>query len=91
MNKAYEEIQRLVKVNALHRKGFRLGEMTERKIILHAASELNELYEATDDENALEEMADVFGCLFHVAIRRKFTLGMIEEKLLKKLKARLSE
>lgn len=87
MEKACKKIRRLIKANAVHRKGFTLASLSSSEILEHAEREMRELQTAWAD-NQLEELADVFGCLIHFAIRRKFTAKQIEERLLEKLKLR---
>lgn len=87
MKRACKEIRRLIKINAIHRRGFALSEMTSHDILEHAVLEMRELNLARD-EDQLEELADIFGCLIHFAIRRKFSKKQIEDMLLKKLKLR---
>lgn len=89
MNRAYQEIQRLIDVRALHKKqAYSLDELSAEDIILHAILELVELRDAPSD---IKELADVFGCLIHYMVQADWTWDQVEDSLLKKLKERFEE
>jgi len=82
---AWTKIAQLVALNALHRKGFRLQEISNYNILLGARAELLELKDSPDD---IEELADTFACLIHYAQRKGWTGKEIEAAILKKLDER---
>lgn len=95
--KAWGEIQRLVATNAVHRKGFALSHLPGAVILHHAGAELAELKAADQSlfisdaqkrSAKLEEICDVFGCLFHYAQQQEFTPEEIDAELMRKLKLR---
>lgn len=88
MQRAWSEIARLVRVDAQHRKGFRLSEITPAFILDQTQGELDELKAAPHDP---EELADVLGCLFHYAFRMGWTPGQLEDLMLAKFAARFHE
>jgi hypothetical protein len=88
MIQAWRQIERLIEVNAEHRKGFRLTEVGPDFVLRQAAEELRELTEAPSD---ITELADLFGVLIHYAIKRGWTIAQLEEVLLMKLGLRFSE
>lgn len=85
--KAWEKIRQLIATNALHRKGFRLQDVSEGWILQHAFEELKELFDGPDDAS---ELADLFGCLIHYAIKKGWTSELLDELLLKKLAERFT-
>ena len=85
MQKAWDEIRRLVRVNARHRKGWYLGELPASCQLAHAVCELGELLAAPDDP---DELIDVLGCLFGYAAKKGWALDDLERRLLDKLAAR---
>lgn len=88
MHKAWAEIQRLIDVNARHRKGFCLGEVSDEQILRQAAAEIEELRQSPLDPT---ELADAIAPLFHYAIKHGWTMEYIEELMLRKFKERFSE
>lgn len=88
MKKAWEEIKRLVGINATHRKGFRLQEVSRHFILNGARAETIELFDTPNDPF---EMADIMGCLIHYCLKSGWTEEEIETCLLQKLKERFSE
>lgn len=88
MNRAFAEIAGLVNRNAKHRKGFRLKEIPDDQPIRHAIIECTELLEAETDEDALFELADVFGYLIHYAVKKGWTVDQIDSAVVEKLNAR---
>jgi len=86
MRKAWDEVARLVLMNAKNaRKPFTLRTLTDTAQQDHMAKKFAELMEAPGD---LHEMADVFACLMHWALRKGWTLEAIEEAILYKLRRR---
>ncbi len=90
MNKAYREIESYISVNALHRRGFRLGDMPAIDHVCHARDEIDELIDAAESTQK-EELADVFGCLLAFCVKKGWTLEEVEIELLRKLPLRLTK
>lgn len=89
MKDAWYRIARMIEDDAAHRtKGFRLGQMDDDFILTHAKDEVTELILAKTDAERLDELADVFGCLIHYAIRKGWTEEMVESALEDKLTQR---
>ena len=86
MQKAWKEIKRLVEINAKHmKKRKRLGDYKSEDILKHTAEEVVEL---SCNENKIEEVADILGCLIHYCVRKRWSEERLEKELLKKLKER---
>jgi hypothetical protein len=88
MQLAWEEVKRLIRVNARHRSGILMGNVDPDIIINHAFDELRELVLARDDP---QELADLFGVLIHYAIRQGWTESQLEQLMLEKFKERFTE
>jgi hypothetical protein len=88
MQAAYRKIQLLAATGARHRSGFQLTNVTDQFIIQGAINELRELAAAPDD---CAELADVFGCLLHYAVKKGWSPELLENNLLKKLAVRFTE
>lgn len=86
MIKCWAAIEELIRRQARHRKGFCIADVTPAFVLSQACDEMNELTE----NQCIEELADVFGCLLHYAIKRKWSLGQIEEAMLDKFLIRFS-
>lgn len=84
---AWAEVERLVETGAVHRKGFRLSEVKPQFILEHAQDELIELMNSPDD---IDELADLFGCLIHYAVKKDWSEADLEAAILKKLEMRFS-
>ncbi len=85
MQKAWDEIAKLVAANAVHRKGFTLGQVSDEFILAGAQSELDELKQTPNDP---VELSDLLGVLFHYAIKKGWPLALLESCLLEKLAIR---
>lgn len=89
MKRAWDEIDAYVMANARNdRKGYRLRDITDVQLLRYAADEMDELRAAPDD---LDELADLFGCLFHYAQRKGWTMEAIESEVIRKLALRFPE
>ena len=55
------------------------------KILVDTEDEMKELVEAFGGPGELEELCDTMLCLFHFALKRKYTLDQIETMMLKML------
>lgn len=79
---AWVEIERLIALDAKHRSGVRLSQMSASAILDRAESEIAELRDecaavrsvdtrivVPSAAQAVEELGDVFGCLLHLAIK----------------------
>lgn len=87
MNTAWKVIEKLIKENATHRRGFKLQSVSISFIISQARDELNELDLSPNDPT---EMADLLGVLFHYSIKQGWTLEQLEKLLLQKLAERFT-
>lgn len=94
---AWKEVQRLVSVNARHRKGFRLRNLSCQEILGHVEGEFHELCNAVDrhddgltgtDSEVAGELADVLCVLFHLMTRFDYTPETLGRTMLDKLKER---
>lgn len=88
MRIVWRELERLVSVNAQHRSGFRLGEVSTFKVLHQAAGELLELAATPSDPM---ELADLLSILFHYAIRKGWAMADLERLMLEKLKERFTQ
>lgn len=88
MPTAWKEIERLISVNAAHRKGFNIGDVGTTFILWQAKDEFNELF---NDRTNPEELADLLGVLYHYAIKSGWTLQQLEALMLAKFKQRFTE
>lgn len=84
---AFAVVRDLHNANALHRKGFRLGEVAGQAILNYAMREIDELSDAPDD---IEELADIMNCLAHYAALKGWTRELIEAAMIRKMRARVS-
>jgi hypothetical protein len=87
VKRAWDEVARLERTNATHRKGWRLGDAAPATSIRHCRDELDEL-EAEPDN--VDELADAVGCLFAYAAKKGWTMEDVESALLRKLAARFN-
>lgn len=76
---AWGEVERLIAVNARHRSGVRMGEVSRGVILKHAWDELGELADAPLDPT---EMADLLGVLFHYCIQQGWTMEYLASLML---------
>lgn len=88
MRKCWQEIGRLIKVNATHRKGFKIGEVRPLFVMGNLVGEVKELMENPDDP---DEAADVFGVLIHYCLKQGWSMEDIQLRLLTKLAIRFTE
>ena len=88
MQLAWKEVERLIVINAEHRKGFRLGQVSSSFVLQKALNEFNELCQAPDD---IDELADLFGVLIHYAIKKGWSQEQLETAILEKFKKRFHE
>lgn len=88
MRKVWSKIELLIKANALHSRGFRLGEVELPFVLSQAEDEFRELKDAPDDPS---EMADLLGVLIHYSIKQGWTMEALESYLSEKLDLRFSE
>lgn len=86
MTRSWKKIRELIEIDAKHiKKGKRLSEFTDTKILSHAAEEIVELMAEPDD---LEELADIIACLIHYSIKHGWGPNMIDKAIIKKLNER---
>lgn len=85
MEKAWDEVARLIAAKAAHRSGFTIGQVSDEFILNGAQLELNELKEAPNDP---VELSDLLGVLFHYAIKKGWPMPLLESCLLEKLAIR---
>ena len=83
MQSLYDEVVRLVAVNATHRSGSRIRDLTASRIHDSATEALDELATAPYDD--IRKLADLFGLLFHYAVRKGWKLEQIELMAVRRL------
>jgi len=88
MKAAWQEVERLIKVNARHRSGVQMGQVDNYTILRHAWSELSELNANPSDPG---ELADLLGVLIHYAVKHGWTEDGLEQLMLHKFKERFTE
>jgi hypothetical protein len=89
MQRAWDTVAAYVAANAHNpRKGYRLKDLTDEQQLKYAAAEMTELLMAPGN---LDELADLFGCLFHYAMRKGWTLQQIEVEIIRKLELRFPD
>jgi hypothetical protein len=88
MQRAWAEVERLIRANARHRGGVFMGNVPDDTILDHAEGELEELTWAPNDPS---ELADLLGVLIHYAVKHGWTMEQLEGLMLEKFKARFTE
>ena len=88
MRKVWNKIDRLIKANARHRRGFRLQEVDLPFVLSQVEAELQELKDAPDDPS---EMADLLGVLIHYSIKQGWSMELLESYLSEKLDLRFEK
>ena len=90
---AWNTVESAENHNVRHRKGFTMRGATLQVMTDHAREELDELdkaHNSNDPDSELDELADVFGCLIHYAVRKGWSMKEVEDALLRKLFLRLN-
>lgn len=83
----WREVSALCAANAVHRKGFRLNDVTRGGMLKHLAEEVIELTLVND----IEEAGDILAILFHLMQRSGWSLDTVGEVARRKLRARFTE
>ena len=92
MIKSWILVVELLRKNALHRKGWRLGDAEPILLLKHVAEELSaEFGDSRSIKLIKEELVDVLGCLIVFAIKMEFDLKELDDLLVEKLKLRFKE
>ncbi len=81
-------IEGLRERNAMHKRGFRLGEQPQVKMLTHALEEVSEIIGAHalgDRWQCGEEVGDAIACLLHYSIATSINLSAVFERWLKKI------
>lgn len=80
-------VEALCRVNAEHRKGFRLRDCEKNPagMLLHVASELCEINEASCQAHAEQELGDALAILVHVALALGLDLGVACRRWIEKI------
>jgi len=87
---AWREVDRLSKSGAVIKSNrAKLSGVKRNKIMVKAGEELLELATASDEENEVEEIADLLVCLAHLCTVKKYTSRRIAEKMFEKMKKRI--
>lgn len=93
----WREVERLIRVNADHRKGFRTADVKPEFIIDQAEKEFKELKDEMDryvlcmvgsDRDVAIELGDLIGVLIHFAIKMGYTEESLSLLILDKFKKR---
>ncbi len=87
-DEAFAMVQELDTGNARHTRGFHLQEISSLDVLKNAATEMMELAAERDGNGALDELGDVLCCLTHYAVKQGWTLDMLGETMIAKLRAR---
>lgn len=87
MKRAWDAVAELIRLNATHRKGFKLGEVKPPFILMQMQMEMNELRESPDSS---EEWADLLGILIHYAQKKGWVMDRLEDIMLMKFKERFT-
>ena len=90
MTIVWELIKRMDTEKYRHRQGFLLRDASAQMMLDHARDEITELEETLAAPD-VEELADVFGCLIHFAVRQGWSMADVAKALEEKLKARLTQ
>lgn len=74
--------------NAIHKRGFRLGDQPQVKMLTHALEEVSEIIGAHalgDHLQCMEEIGDAIACLVHYSVATSTDLSRVFERWLKKI------
>lgn len=74
--------------NAIHKRGFRLGDQPQVKMLTHALEEVSEIIGAHalgDAWQCGEEVGDAIACLIHYSVATSTDLSRVFERWLKKI------
>lgn len=89
----WQAVAELLESGAVHtRTKIKLNEISDRQMKEHGVVEMAELFEAFGKgrEAVLEEIADVYGWLVHVAMKHELPWRMVEQACTKKFKQRFT-
>jgi hypothetical protein len=86
--KAWLEMQTLEKLQATHRKGWRLGTYPAENILDYTKDEIEELRAEPDD---IDEMADIMLCLMAYCTRKGWNPDDVGTAMQKKLRTRFPD
>ncbi len=84
------EMLRLIRLKAVHRKGFIIGQVTPAKAVVDLKDEVQELIDALGTPGVMEELADVMILAQHLMILLGFTPEQLEIMMLNKLAKRFT-
>lgn len=90
MIKAWQEIERLINVNATHRSGFKISDIKTRTITKHMLDEVYELITADNTDDRIDEAIDVLGVVIHYLIKNGVVADKAERMLIEKLGRRFT-
>lgn len=93
MRRLFEEVKKIVSANGLHRKGWRVNDLSLPQMFNHAHGELSEMYDAMTppgepEESQKCEMGDVLSCMYHMMVRKGWDPDEIEAYAIRKLRMR---
>lgn len=91
LSEAYWLVKRIVLADWKHkRRGFRLSEISDQDIIIHAFKELAELADSHSKNHPdIDEWADLFAIMVHFAERQGWTEEELTIAIVRKIKQRL--
>lgn len=87
MRNAWSAIDRLIKANATHRKGFKLKDLSTDDAIKHMQDEVEELAAAPDD---MMEVLDIMAICIHLLVKSGWSEEEAERALIGKLEKRFT-
>jgi phosphoribosyl-ATP pyrophosphohydrolase len=93
MNILYKYIQKIIKERYVHRKGFIIADIPISKIFDHLDDEIVELYYALNfesEDHQKNEMGDVLAILYHIMVKKGWSVGDIEATACLKLGERFN-
>lgn len=94
MQTLFSEVTRLHELKAINvKRGYHLANLSVSDIAYHAEDEIWELIDALDHEpeaNQLNEIADVFCCLFGIMVLSGWSIADVEKAGMAKLALRFA-
>lgn len=90
MKAAWDTIRKGEQNGAIHKtKGYQLDRVDLSYMIQHAREELVEFEETVIvGKPDISELADIFGCIIHIAVRMRWSPQEVEYRLIEKLNER---
>jgi NTP pyrophosphatase (non-canonical NTP hydrolase) len=94
MEELFAKVKHLVKHKAVHRRGWRITELSNMQTAIHLVSEAAEVADAISLKEQLDvvvdELGDTLACLVHLCVGRGITEQQLIAAALKKLGQRFT-